>query len=64
MRQQQTITGQRFGIGIGVGDRLFDQTEFVVSIRPTMEVGLGNAAPPDLVGKPERPVRMGLGQAD
>ena len=61
---EQAIAGQRFGIGIGFGDRLFHQAQRAILLGPSMEVRLRQAAPPDLVGEAQRPVRLRCRQRD
>src|SRR5690242_4955524 len=62
--QEQAITGQGFGIGIRGRDRLLDQAQELVWLAPGMQGGLSESAPPGLILVAQRPLGMGLGQAD
>ena len=64
MPDQQAITRQSLGIGIGGGALQFLQPPLVRPIAPTVLVRLGQTTPPDLITPAQRPCRMGLGQAD
>jgi hypothetical protein len=61
---QQSITGQRLGIGIvrRCSQRL--QLEGDLCVCPAMLVGLGEPAPPDFIAKAQRPHGLGHGQRD
>src|SRR5260221_6656430 len=62
--QQDPVTGQGFGIGIVFRDRLFDQAQGLAGVRPRVQRGLRQPAPPHLVGEAQHPVSMLLGQPD
>jgi hypothetical protein len=62
--QQKPIAGQGFGVGIVFGDRLLGEVQRLVRGRPAVQGRLGQATPPGLVQKPERPTRMLLGEPD
>jgi hypothetical protein len=55
MTHQQAITGQGFRVGIVLGTLQFLQLGHTMRLRPAMLVGLGESAPPDLVGIAKRP---------
>jgi hypothetical protein len=61
---QQPITGQGVRSGIALGTRQFLESGDRLSLIPTMLRGLSQAAPPDFIGKAERPRRMCSGQPD
>ena len=61
---QQAVAGQRFGIGISVGDRLFDQPQGLVRLGPGVQGRLRQTRPPGLILEAERPLWVGLRQAD
>jgi hypothetical protein len=61
---QQPITSQGVRIGIARGPRQFLESGDRLSLIPTMLRGLRQAAPPDFIGKAERPRRMLSGQPD
>jgi len=61
---QQPITGQGVRIGITLGTRQFLEAGDRLRLIPTMLRGLSQAAPPDFIGKAERPRRMLSGQLD
>ena len=60
----QAITGQRLGIGIGRRQAQLLQLVGGFGVCPAMLVGLGQATPPDLVPKAQRPRRLGMGPLD
>lgn len=62
--QQQAIAGQRLAVGIVARDRLLNQPQRLVPIRPGAQGGAGDAAPPDLVLEAEEPVRLTSGEGD
>src|SRR4051794_11520352 len=62
--QQQAVAGQRLGVRVVLGDRLFDQPQPVVLLDPGPEAGPGQPTPPDLVLEPQDPGRVARGQAD
>jgi hypothetical protein len=61
---QEAVTGQRLGILVVRGPLQFLQPEQGVVIDPAVLVGLGQPAPPDLIGKAQSPTRMIGRQAD
>jgi len=61
---QQAITGQGFGVRIGGGHGLLDEVQGLLRGRPGMQPGLGQATPPRLIFKPQRPLRVAGCQAD
>ena len=61
---QQTITGERLGIGVIRRWGQLLELGRGLGVRPTVLVGLGQPAPPDFVLKAERPRRMGVGPLD
>src|SRR6266850_1268906 len=61
---QQPITCQGVRLGIALGTRQFLESGDRLSLIPTMLRGLSQAAPPDFIGKAERPRRMRSGQPD
>jgi hypothetical protein len=61
---QHPITGQGVRIGIALSTREFLESGDRLSLIPTMLRGLCQAAPPDFIGKAERPRRMLSGQPD
>jgi hypothetical protein len=58
---QQSITRQGVGRGVGLRTRQFLESRDGSGRDPAMLVRLGQTAPPDLIGKAERPGRMGSG---
>src|SRR5215212_4625346 len=62
--QQQAVAGQRLGVRVVLGDRLFDQPQPVVLLDPGPEAGPSQPAPPDLVLEPQDPGRMARRQAN
>ncbi len=62
--QQHAVAGQGFGVGIVFGDRLFHQAQRLVRLGPGVQEWLGQPAPPHLIGKAQRPVRVRCGQRD
>lgn len=60
--QEHPITGQRFGIGVGFRDRLFDEMERMTVLGPSMQRGLGHPALPHFVLEAQPPVGMVLAQ--
>lgn len=61
---QQTITGERFRIGVLWRWRQLLELGGDLRVCPTGLVGLGQPAPPDFVAKPERPRRLDVGALD
>ncbi len=53
--QQHPLAGQGFRVGIVFGDRLFHQAQRLIRVRPGVPGGLGQSAPPHLIGKAQRP---------
>lgn len=52
---QHTITGQGFGIGVGLAPGLFDQEKWLIRALPGMCPGQREATPPHLVQKADGP---------
>jgi hypothetical protein len=61
--EQQPIAGQRFGIRVGLGDRLLHEVQRLVRRSPCVQCGLGASTPPGLIFEPQRPVGMVPSQA-
>lgn len=61
---QQSITRQGFRVGIIRSRCQFLEAGDVSGLDPAMLVRLRQAAPPDFIGKAERPGRVGSGQPD
>src|SRR5262249_23492154 len=61
---EQTVGGQRFGVGIVLGDGLFDQTQGLLVGRPSRHLRMSRATPPSLIFEAQRPTRMRLQQTD
>ena len=61
---QQSITRQGFRVGIIFGTRQFLKPGDGFGLDPTLLGGLSQTAPPDFIGKTERPCRMISGQPD
>src|SRR5215210_8847610 len=62
--QQQPGAGQGLLVGVVLGDRLLDQPQRPVPVRPGVQGGGRQAAPPDLVLEAEEPVGVGRRPAD
>jgi hypothetical protein len=62
--EKQPITRQRLGLQVLLGTLQFLEPDLVIAFHPAMLVNLGQAAPPDLVSKAERPGWVVAGQAD
>jgi hypothetical protein len=60
--QQYSIASQSFRIRVILGAFQFLELWNRVVVRPAMLVGLGQAAPPDFIGKPECPGGVVAGQ--
>src|SRR5262245_29965680 len=59
LAQQRPIARQRLGVGIALGNRLFDQAQWTLArLHPAVRLRLGHATPPGLVDKAQRPVAM------
>lgn len=54
--EQYPITSQRWRCVVTLGALLFDEAQFLPRQRPSMEVRLGQAAPPDFIREAERPI--------
>jgi hypothetical protein len=63
VRPPQPIAGECLGGGIICACRVWDQAHRMV-VCPGMQVGVGQAAPPDCVGDPEHPGWMSLGESN
>jgi hypothetical protein len=61
MADQQPLAGQGFGDLLGAGQRELLEAERLVVGCPTVERGLGQAPPPDLIAPAQGPGRMGDG---
>src|SRR5439155_3122565 len=61
---QQPVAGQRLGIGVVLRDRLLDQPQGPVRLRPAVQGRGRQAAPPHLVLEAQGPVGAGGRQAD
>jgi hypothetical protein len=61
---QQPITRQGFRGGITLGPSQFLKPADGLGLNPTMLSRLSQTAPPDFIGKAERPRRMSSGQPD
>jgi len=64
LSHQQAVTGERLRIGIAMSDRLLDQAQWLIRLRPTRQMRSRDPTPPDLVCEAERPVGMRHCQAD
>ncbi len=56
--QQHAVARQRLRVGIVRADGLLTQAQRVRRCGPALQVRLGQAAPPDLIGEPEHPVGL------
>ena len=63
IRASQPITRDRFGLGVVPVWLVLDQVDGLV-VCPRMEIGLGEAAPPDFILKAQDPVGMPRRQGD
>lgn len=61
---QQPVAGQGLGVAVILGPRQLLEVDLLGLVYPAMLIGLGQAAPPNFVGKAQRPGRMVAGQAD
>jgi hypothetical protein len=62
--QQQAIAGQRLGVGIVRGQSFLDEPQASSRRHPAVELGLSQAAPPDLIFKSQHPRWLVGRQAD
>ena len=64
LAQEQSVTGQSFGIGVLLAAFQFLKVGHGICVFPAVLIGLGQPTPPHFIAETQRPCRMGQDQAD